>query len=64
MVTALVSRIPLVQAAAAARSTAGEEVASVASATAASFAPDREHSTTYIICEHDQALPPAAAGSA
>ena len=33
---------------------------SVASATAASSAPNRTHPTTYIICEHDQALPPAA----
>jgi hypothetical protein len=27
---------------------------------AASSAPDRGHPTTYIICEHDQAVPPAA----
>jgi pimeloyl-ACP methyl ester carboxylesterase len=33
---------------------------SIASAAAASSAPDRGHPTTYIICEHDQALPPAA----
>jgi pimeloyl-ACP methyl ester carboxylesterase len=34
--------------------------ASIASATSPSSAPDRQHPTTYIICEHDQALPPAA----
>lgn len=33
---------------------------SIASATAASSAPDRGHPTTYIICEQDQAIPPAA----
>jgi pimeloyl-ACP methyl ester carboxylesterase len=33
---------------------------SIASATAPSTAPDRAHPTTYIICERDQAIPPAA----
>lgn len=33
---------------------------SMSSATAASSAPDRGHPTTYIICEQDQAVPPAA----
>jgi pimeloyl-ACP methyl ester carboxylesterase len=33
---------------------------SISSATAPSTAPDRGHPTTYIICEKDQALPPAA----
>jgi pimeloyl-ACP methyl ester carboxylesterase len=33
---------------------------SMSSATAPSSAPDRGHPTTYIICEQDQALPPAA----
>jgi pimeloyl-ACP methyl ester carboxylesterase len=33
---------------------------SIASATAPSTAPDRGHPTTYVICEQDQALPPAA----
>ena len=33
---------------------------SIASAVAPSSAPDRGHPTTYIICEHDQAFPPAA----
>jgi len=32
---------------------------SIASATMPSSAPDRGHPTTYIICENDQALPPA-----
>jgi pimeloyl-ACP methyl ester carboxylesterase len=32
---------------------------SIASATDPSTAPDRSHPTTYIICEQDQALPPA-----
>jgi hypothetical protein len=33
---------------------------SISSVTAPSTAPDRGHPTTYIICEEDQALPPAA----
>jgi hypothetical protein len=33
---------------------------SIAAATTPSTAPNRGHPTTYIICEHDQALPPAA----
>jgi pimeloyl-ACP methyl ester carboxylesterase len=33
---------------------------SIASASAASSAPDRGHPTTYIICEQDQAVPPEA----
>jgi len=33
---------------------------SIASVTAPSTAPDRTHPTTYIICEHDHALPTAA----
>ena len=33
---------------------------SIASAIAPSTAPDRGHPTTYIICEQDRALPPAA----
>jgi pimeloyl-ACP methyl ester carboxylesterase len=33
---------------------------SMSSATAPSSAPDRQHPTTYIICENDQAIPPAA----
>jgi hypothetical protein len=33
---------------------------SISSATSPSSAPDRRHPTTYIICEHDQVLPPAA----
>ena len=33
---------------------------SISSVSAASTAPDRGHPTTYIICEEDQALPPAA----
>jgi pimeloyl-ACP methyl ester carboxylesterase len=33
---------------------------SLASAASPSSAPDRRHPTTYIICERDQALPPAA----
>ncbi len=33
---------------------------SMSSATAPSSAPDRGHPTTYIICEQDQAVPPAA----
>ena len=41
---------------------------SIASATAPSTAPDRAHPTTYIICEQDRTIPPAAqeqmAGSA
>jgi hypothetical protein len=33
---------------------------SISSVTAPSTAPDRGHPTTYIICERDQAIPPAA----
>jgi hypothetical protein len=33
---------------------------SIASVAAPSSAPDRGHPTTFIICEQDQALPPAA----
>jgi pimeloyl-ACP methyl ester carboxylesterase len=33
---------------------------SIAAASSPSSAPDRRHPTTYIICEHDRALPPAA----
>lgn len=33
---------------------------SIAAATAPSSAPDRRHSTTYIVTENDQALPAAA----